>query len=134
MVLHRIRNLILVLSIGGTCLAQPSIKLGWDQSITPNTTVNVYRLTGRCTGTFFEVAGNVSGVGPWTDTTVAYGTNYCYYLRAVGVNGTSAASAKAWFMIPKLSATKTCTVAAGGNTIKVTATLTTPDSITITCQ
>jgi hypothetical protein len=125
--------LFLLMLAGKSCLAQ-SIQLSWGQSITPGTTVNVYRLVGLCTGTFALVKSNLPAAGSWTDTNVSYGTNYCYYAKAVHNGVESVRSGRAWLMIPKLTVTKTCSVSSGQTSINITATLTTPNSITITCS
>lgn len=59
----------------------PSVYLTWTASITPGTTVNVYRCLGPSCTNFTQIATGVAAGGPYTDTTVTSGS-YTYYVTA----------------------------------------------------
>lgn len=78
--------MILPLVIGlALVTAKPAhtAKLTWKASTDAGTTVNVYRSTTGCAGTFVKLATGVVAAGPYTDTGLSAGTTYSYQITAV---------------------------------------------------
>jgi hypothetical protein len=82
-----------ILSVGSLFAATPSVTLSWTPSTNATTTTpgtaNVYRLTGTCPASvttvtsFTQLATSQPDGGPYTDSSVALGSTYCYVVTAV---------------------------------------------------
>jgi hypothetical protein len=70
----------------GTALAQSSVSLSWTPSVTPNTTVNVYRASSSCSNSFIRLASDVPAAGPYIAQNLLVGGTYAFQVTAV-LNG-----------------------------------------------
>lgn len=67
--------------------------LNWKPSADAGTTVNVYRSTGGCSGSFQRIASGVVAGGPYKDANLSAGMTYSYQVTAVLKNTESPPSA-----------------------------------------
>lgn len=86
--------ILFIFALGFTANAQTSysVKLNWTASTSSTTTpgtVSVFRAVGNCptTGigslTYSTLSTTAPAAGPFTDSTVAYATTYCYFVEEV---------------------------------------------------
>lgn len=111
-----------------------SVVLTWKASTSSTTTapgaVKVLRATGACpssgigTLTYNSLNNTAPAAGPYTDSTVALGTTYCYYLEQVEGTATSGPSNTFQAAIPS-TVTPPSTLGGTVTTVTVTTTVTT---------
>lgn len=86
-----ISSLVLLLSplaSFATHQAQLTWTVSADSTVANPGTVNVYRVTGTCpaigigTANYTALTTSAAPAGPYTDSTIAVGTVYCYYVTA----------------------------------------------------
>lgn len=63
--------------------AKHTATLNWNASTDSGTTVNVYRSTAGCSGSFQRIASGIKAGGPYTDSNLTAGVTYSYYVTAV---------------------------------------------------
>jgi len=87
-------SLLLVVAAIAAFAQAHSVLLTWVDTANPaGTTYNVYRGTGACSvSTSFAKIGSSVVPKTYTDLAVVSGTNYCYQVTAMNVNGESGPS------------------------------------------